>query len=93
ANAVNPTTIEGWFALLDKTVKEYNIEPKHTYGFDETGFPIGEGQPPQVAARKHTKTQHSTCGGGRENITVLNTFCADGSCLTPIVIFKAKQLS
>ncbi|KAF9513195.1 hypothetical protein BS47DRAFT_1296598 [Hydnum rufescens UP504] len=40
ANAVNPTTIEGWFALLDKTVKEYNIEPEHTYGFDETGFPI-----------------------------------------------------
>ncbi|KAF9513196.1 hypothetical protein BS47DRAFT_1296650, partial [Hydnum rufescens UP504] len=28
-----------------------------------------------------------------ENITILDTICADGSCLTPIVIFKAKQLS
>ncbi|KAF9504723.1 hypothetical protein BS47DRAFT_1249117, partial [Hydnum rufescens UP504] len=29
----------------------------------------------------------------RENITVLDTICADGTYLKPVVIFKAKQLS
>ncbi|KAF9508864.1 hypothetical protein BS47DRAFT_1302188, partial [Hydnum rufescens UP504] len=92
ANAINPTTISGWFTLLQKTVNNYNIKPENTYGFDKTGFPIGKGQQPCVAAHKQTKTQHSTCGGGCENITVLETICADGTYLTPIVIFKANQV-
>jgi hypothetical protein len=57
ANAVNPTSINGWFSLLENTVNEYNIKHEHTYGFDETGFPIGEGQPPWVAA---CTPKHST---------------------------------
>jgi len=37
------------------------------------------------------KVQHQQHSGGRENITVIVTICADGTSLPPAVIFKGDS--
>ena len=41
AQCEDPTVIEGWFRLVDNTIKKYGIQIADIYNFDETGFAIG----------------------------------------------------
>jgi hypothetical protein len=47
-HAVNPNTTAAWFALLQKTVTDYDIAPECTYGSDEIGCNPAEGRKEHV---------------------------------------------
>ncbi|KIL70546.1 hypothetical protein M378DRAFT_49547, partial [Amanita muscaria Koide BX008] len=64
------------------------IPPELIYGADESGFQSGVGTRERVIGRQGKKVQHQQRSGGRENMTVLVTICADGTSLAPAVIFK-----
>lgn len=95
ANAVNPVTHKMFFDLLEKTLKEHNIDQDCIYAADETGFMPGRACRSKVIGKAHTKGQHRKESGNRQNITVMPTICADGTSIPPLVIFAgcAYQVS
>lgn len=91
ANNVNRTTHEAWFALLSKTITEFNIEEECTYGSDEVGFMLRALDHVQVIGPINQKIQYDCAPENRENATVLCTICGDGSSIPPLVIFRGRH--
>ncbi|KAF5345607.1 hypothetical protein D9758_015170 [Tetrapyrgos nigripes] len=88
--AVNPVTKEEYFNLLKGCREKYNIPDELVYGADESGLQTGIGSKEYVIGRKGASIVHQQRSGDRENITVLPTICADGTCLAPAIIFKGQ---
>ncbi|CAA7271870.1 unnamed protein product [Cyclocybe aegerita] len=84
----NPTANKQYWALLNETIKKYNIRPETTFGTDEIGIQNRGEESERVIAPAHGKgPQYQQRGGTREN-----TICADGTAIPPTVIFKGEAL-
>lgn len=90
ACSLTPQTVEGWFKLISPILKD--VPPENIYNMDESGFNLGLSAKKRVIVPVGTKTAHITCGAEQENITVMATICADGTALTPTVIFPGKYM-
>lgn len=94
AQAANPHTKKAFFDLLEKTIQgedgEDSIPDELIYGADETGFQKGIGTKQRVVGGTGKKVQHQVCSGDRENITVIETICADSTTIAPAVIYKGE---
>lgn len=88
--AVNENTNTAWYNIFIDTKTTNNVPDELLYGSDETGILPGGGTTQRVIGRKGKKVQHQQRSGDRENITVIPTICADGTALTPAVIFKGS---
>ena len=88
--AVNPHTIEAYFALLKETVTEYGIMEDCTYGTDKIRFTPSEGQKESMMGGCKAGPQYQQQGGDHENTTVIVIVCADGTLTPPTMIFKDK---
>lgn len=82
-----------YFELLRKKIEQYDVEPRHTYNMDEKGFLIGV---LSKMKRIFSRRQYEEGGlkqlirdGNREWITTIACICADGSSLTPALIYQA----
>jgi len=95
AQAGNPVAKEDYFAKLKTAIEgeeeEEPIPPELMYGVDESGIQEGIGLKERVYGDPAKKFQHQQRSGGRENITVIITICADGTSLPPAVIFKGEN--
>jgi hypothetical protein len=91
ARALNPETKKKWFELVDEFIVKAGVSPENIYGMDESGFPPSDQGVRRVIGGRGTKTQHAQGGANRENVTVLVTICADGTTVSPMIIFKAKN--
>jgi hypothetical protein len=96
ANGLNPPAVKVYFDTIEPLLTSEDdakrVPPGNTYGVDESGFNLGLTSKQKVIGGAGQKGQHSRVEGTRENITVIETICADGTCLKPTVIFKAKNL-
>ena len=88
AQSANPTNNKEWYDLLAKHIKD--TDPDCIWAADETGIQTGTAVKEWVIGAKGKTTQHQTCEGNRENITVIVTICADGSSIAPAIIFKGQ---
>jgi hypothetical protein len=74
-------------------MKEYNVEPSHIFNMDEKGFMIGVlGRSKRVfnkAVYERKGVTSALQDGSREWITVLACTCADGTALSPSLIFQS----
>ena len=86
--AVNPFTKEAFYELLGDTVRKYDITEDRTWGVDEIGIQGSMGMPERVMVAQKLGPQYQQRDGDRENITVLETICADGTTIPPAVIYK-----
>jgi hypothetical protein len=82
-----------YFELLRRKIEQYNVEPRHLYNMDEKGFLIGI---LSKMKRIFTKQRYEDGGvkqiiqdGNREWITTIACICADGTSLTPALIYQA----
>jgi hypothetical protein len=82
-----------YFELIGQKITQYSILPENTYNMDEKGFLI---RFLQKARRVFTKevfdsgrVSNVSQDGNREWITVLATICADGTKLSPGLIYQA----
>jgi hypothetical protein len=82
-----------YFELVGRKITEYDIQPENIYNMDEKGFLIGF---LKKARRIFTKkafdagrVKHVSQDGNREWITVIATICADGTSLSPGLIYQA----
>ena len=84
-----------YFDLLRDKIKEYNIEPRHTYNMDEKGFLTGViGRSKRVFSRQmweRKEVRAALQDGSREWITLLACVCADGSALPPSLIYQSTN--
>ena len=93
AAAVNPTNIKHYYDLLEAVMRAHLFTEENTYGFDETGCPFGGDETKErVYAAPGASVQHKQSEGNRENVTAMVTICGDGTYLTPIAIFKGKNM-
>ena len=84
---------EAYFAIIGQKVEEYNISADNIYNMGEKGFLIGKLQKTRRIFTRDLYEQGTLTGAGqdgsREWITVVATICADGTKLSPALIYKA----
>ena len=72
---------------------EYDIQPQNIYNMDEKGFLIGFLLKARRIVSKKAfeagRIKHVSQDGSREWITVLVIICADGTKLSPGLIYEA----
>src|SRR6266566_2442863 len=81
-----------YFELLKREFEKYDIDPRHVYNMDEKGFLIGllKRMRRIFSKRKYDKGLRKYIqDGSREWITLIACICADGSALSPLLIYKA----
>ena len=84
-----------YFELLLRKMEQYKIEPQHIYNMDEKGFLIGIlNKMKRVFSRiqyDKGKIKSMVQDGNREWITTIACICADGTSLTPALIYQAAS--
>ena len=88
-----PEWLQRWFDDLKKVLVEFDIKPENIYNMDESGFAIGEKEPGRVIINANIHQRYQAKPGRQEWVTVVECVCADGSIISPLVIFKAENLS
>jgi hypothetical protein len=82
-----------YFKDLHDKMKEYNIEPTHIYNMDEKGFQIGSlGRSKRVFDKvlyNQKGVRAALQDGNTQWVTVLACVCADGTALSPSLIFQS----
>jgi hypothetical protein len=82
-----------YFELIGQKMTQYNILPENIYNMDEKGFLIGFLQKARRVFTKEAfdsgRLRNISQDGNREWITVLATICADGTTLSPGLIYQA----
>jgi hypothetical protein len=92
AQALNPTNTLAFFAMLRDLIETYNIPWHLIYNMDEKGVMFGKGKTKTyVLVDRNIKSVSNIEDGNRENVTIIECVCADGSALHPSVIFKGKK--
>ncbi|MCL4152982.1 UNVERIFIED_CONTAM: hypothetical protein GTU68_011284 [Idotea baltica] len=89
----DPFFIYNYYDTLEDVVSRLGIKdrPECFYNLDETGFPTDPSKIKTIGT-KGVKKVRLTHGANRENVTVLATYCADGSVFEPLIIFKGKRM-
>ena len=82
-----------YFELLRKKIEQYRVEPQHIYNIDEKGFLVGILlKMKRIFSRKRYKEgsiKQLIQDRNREWITTIAAICADGSALSPGLIYQA----
>lgn len=65
-----------------------NVQPNCLLAADEIGIQFGYESKHRVVGGKGKKIQHVIGDGNKEMVTVLETICASGEALQPLVIYK-----
>jgi hypothetical protein len=90
AKCEDPELIRGWFQRVHDIVAEYGIPDNDIYNFDETGFQMGVISTAKVVTGTDRAGRPRTIQpGNREWVTVIETVCASGIAIPPLVIFEA----
>lgn len=91
--ADSKSNYEAYFAVVGQRMEEYGMAADNIYSMDEKGFLIGRLQKSQrIFGRELYERGNLTRAGqdgNRELITVVATICADGTRLSPALIYKA----
>jgi hypothetical protein len=91
--AYSKRSYEVYFTIIGQKVEEYRISADSIYNMDEKGFLVGKLQKTRRGFTRGLYEQGNLTGAGqdgsREWITVVATICADGTRLSPALIYKA----
>ena len=83
-----------YFELVEQKIQQYEIQAQNMYNMDEKGFLIGFLAKSKRVFTKAALTSKRVLGavqdGNREWITCIATICADGTSLSPGLIYKAS---
>lgn len=93
AKSISKVVLEHYTSLLGDVIKTHNIDPGDTYGFDETGVPLGGGDhKKRVIGPKGLKQVKKQGDANKEQMTGMCTICADGTAdVPPVVIFPGQN--
>jgi hypothetical protein len=83
-----------YFGILSSKIEQYGIQPQNMYNMDEKGFLIGYlTKSKRVFTRalfESGKLLGAAQDGNRKWVTVVATICADGTSLSPGLIYEGQ---
>lgn len=91
--AATPEAIAQFFEELKRVLQEYNIAIENIYNMDESGFAIGEIEASKCIINARIRQRLQAKPGRQEWVTTIECICADGTSISPLVIFKAENLN
>ncbi|KAG8856248.1 hypothetical protein FRB96_006560 [Tulasnella sp. 330] len=91
-NGLNPTSANQYWDTVEELYTLHQSPPENIFGMDEVGINQGISPRQIVIAGKGKRVQHQAKNAEKENITVLETICADRTTLKPTVIFKGTYI-
>jgi hypothetical protein len=86
----SPEAMWRWFNELDRVIKEFEIKWENIYNMDESGFSIGEIEATKRVINAKIREQFQAKPGRQEWVTSVECICADGTAISPLIIFRAK---
>ena len=92
-NAVTVKELENWFIELSRIVQDFNILPENIYNMDETGFNIGDFEARHVVINISVNSRYQAQPGRQEWVTSIECICPDGTAISPLIVFRGKNLS
>lgn len=95
---VSEKDIRNWFNtvrnyLMDNNLHSILDDPSRILNGDETGFCLNPVAKKVLASKGKKNVSVVETGNSKQNITVMFTFCADGTVFPPDVILAQKRLS
>ena len=81
-----------WFEELNRVMKEFGIEWRNIYNMDESGFAIGDVEATKRVINANIRQQFQAKPGRQEWVTSVECICADGTAISPLIIFRGKSL-
>jgi len=82
-----------WFNTIASIISENNIQPEDIYNMDESGFSIGTIEATRIIVNATLGTRFQGNPGRQEWVSVVECICADGSAISPMLIFKGETIS
>lgn len=92
AQALNRPSVSKFYDLYLSLIRDFNIKYWNLYNMDEKGVMMGKGGKRYVLVDRNQKTVQHVENGNRQNVTIIECICADGTALAPRVIFKGKTI-
>ena len=94
---VSEKDIRGWFRAIKEELERLEVldafeDPRRILNGDETGFPLAPGAGKVLAPRGTKCVSNVALGNEKENITVMNTFGADGSMAPPHIVYPYVRI-
>jgi hypothetical protein len=89
-NEVKVEDLEKWFTELAALIEKYNIQLGNIYNMDESGFNIGDFEARQVVVDTSVQSRYQAQPGRQEWVTAVECICADGSSISPLIIFTGE---
>ena len=94
--ASHPMIIQDHFNKLTKVIKTHSLQPSQIYNMDEKGFLMGVSERSRVVYTSGVIPLGQSAfpipdDGNRESLTVIETVCAGGYVLPPLIIFKGAN--
>jgi hypothetical protein len=80
--------MNAWFDAFKDIVSRFDIAEENIYNMDKTGFCIGTMESTRIIVDSSRRTRYQAQSGRQEWVSILECVCADGSSITPFVIFK-----
>jgi len=90
AHASCPRLLKDYFSKLSSIIRQHNLKPFQIFNMDEKGFLMGIASRAKVLCRRGRKNPRVTHEGTREMVTVVETICAAGFALPPMVMNKGR---
>src|ERR1700721_1964130 len=85
--------IINWLNAIKQLIIDHEILLENVYNMDESGFSIGSMQAECVIVDSTCNSAWQAQPGRQEWVTVLECICADGTSISPLIIFKGEKLS
>jgi len=84
--------LEAWFDAYNKMVEKEGFKQETTYNMDESGFSIGTMESTRIVIDSYLRTKHQAHPGRQEWISMIECICGDGTAISPLGIFKGKNV-
>jgi hypothetical protein len=84
--------LEAWFDAYNKIVQQEKILQENTYNMDESGFSIRTIELTCTILDSNLRTKYQAHPGRQEWVSVVECICGDRTSISPLVIFKGKNV-
>jgi Tc5 transposase DNA-binding domain len=86
--------LDRWFTAYEsEVIHGNNIKSENIYNMDEFGFSIGTIKNGKIIIDKSIRSNYRAEPGRREWVTVIDCICADGTSISPYIIFKGQSVN
>jgi hypothetical protein len=93
AKQLNPAVVKEHFKTVIKEIVDHDIPKENIWNMDEKGIVCGGKERTKVFISRDQKDATMIGQVERETTTVIECVCADGTAISPMVIFKGKRMS